>query len=78
MSPEEQRNFFQKHIDQLKKEDEEKQRRYTLGSSSKVPDFNNTFEDTKKIRFYFYNTIMCQTGINDFISICGNRSLLDN
>ncbi|TWP29735.1 hypothetical protein ETU09_01795 [Apibacter muscae] len=90
MNPDEQRNYFQKHIDRLK-EEEEKNR---IALEKELESENTTVFETEFMgagttqvvtatpttgnKWYFYNNSLKQNGISDFKKNWGDRSLMDN
>lgn len=81
MDTAQQRDYFQKHIDKLKEQDEaEKRRQEALASNT--GDFTgfgtNTNRKAEKGAFYFYNVRAVGFGEQEFKRIWGNRALEDN
>lgn len=85
LSPDQRQEFFQKHIDKLKKEDAEKEalkqkKEMLANAATNTNPAANIFirptggNDT----FYFYNTSLAQNGKNEFKKTWGNRALADN
>ncbi len=81
MSEEERTTFFTKHIEKLKKADEER-RQQLLNSQNFGSAFGGglSFGGNKrnKGKWYFYNTQSKQFGKADFERVWGNRKLEDN
>jgi len=81
MSEDEQKEFYQKHIDKLKIEAEEaKRREEELASSSGFGNLNNDSSSDSNTggTFYFYNVQAAGFGEQNFKRIWGNRTLEDN
>ena len=78
---EEQEQFYQTFIDELKKEEEEAKKK--LEATIVTSGFGNFNDDTSKSaskggKFYFYNTQVAGFGKQEFRKIWGNRALEDN
>ncbi|APD07005.1 hypothetical protein UJ101_01489 [Flavobacteriaceae bacterium UJ101] len=81
MSSEEQNAYFQKYVDELKKEDDKKKKELEeslneFESLNRVSAFNNPYENKKK--FYFYNDNLRIKGQQEFKQRWGDRQLNDN
>ncbi|QNM84835.1 tetratricopeptide repeat protein [Polaribacter pectinis] len=78
LSKEEQELFFQKHIDKLKKEDEEaaqlKLNQIAFGSTFG----GNPLQSGKQGKWYFYNNQSLGFGKTEFLKVWGNRKLEDD
>lgn len=81
LSPADQKELFELHIENLKKQDEERrlqeeQEATVFKTENKISSFGNSFGDSGK--FYFYSTTAKSNGENEFKRIWGNISLKDN
>ncbi len=81
MTPDEQKNYFQKYVEQLKKGDDQKKKELEKSLSefeslNKNSAFNNPHENKKK--FYFYNDNLRIKGQQEFRKRWGDRQLSDN
>ncbi|CAL2091803.1 T9SS lipoprotein precursor SprE [Tenacibaculum sp. 190524A02b] len=80
MSKDEQTAFFEKYIEKIKKEDEER-RQQMLNAQNFGSAFGSTFigkNTTKKGKWYFYNTQSVAFGKVEFERVWGNRPSEDN
>lgn len=79
MTKEEQNSFFEKYIEKIKKEDEEKQQQLL-----NAQNFGSTFggeasvNNSNKGKWYFYNTQALGFGKAEFQKVWGTRPLEDN
>ena len=81
MTEDEQKEFYQNHIDQLKIEAEEaKRKQEELAASSGFGNLNNDGSSDSNTggTFYFYNVQAAGFGEQNFKQIWGNRTLEDN
>ena len=83
LKKDEQRDFFTKHIEKLKKEEEKKaieeqkeKEEFALGT--KITSFSSSFDDGKSGKFYFYNQNLKSNGISEFQRIWNSPTLKDN
>lgn len=81
MSQEDQKNYFQDYIDQLKiKDEEERKRREIEALNTDFGNFNSGEPDQgfQTGKFYFYNVQSVGMGKQKFKNRFGNRPLVDN
>ncbi|MFV0530899.1 MAG: tetratricopeptide repeat protein [Flavobacteriales bacterium] len=81
MTPVEQEAYFQKYVDQLKKEDSQKKEKLEKSlddfeSLNRTSAFDNSYENKKN--FYFYNDNLRVKGQQEFKKRWGDRQLSDN
>ncbi len=80
---EEQTKFFTDYIDKLKKKEEkqieeEKNQMETFQLETKSTSFSNSFANTDKTKFYFYNPTLKTSGSEEFKRVWGGIQLKDN